>query len=75
MSPQRQLQRRAQVPRHLFTRSGAVVPGDPEGVAVVAWAALQGLASMVNSGMLDDGGLDALVADAVDRMILGLRPR
>ncbi len=55
--------------------AGEVVPGDPEGVATVAWAALQGLASMVNSGMLDDAGLDALVADAVDRMILGLRPR
>ncbi len=32
--------------------AGAVVPGDPERVATVAWAALQGLASMVNSGML-----------------------
>ena len=33
--------------------AGEVVPGEPERVAIVAWAALQGLASMVNSGMLD----------------------
>jgi AcrR family transcriptional regulator len=55
--------------------AGEVVPGDPEGVAVVAWAALQGLAALVNSGMLDDAGLDDLVADAADRLLLGLRPR
>ena len=42
--------------------AGAVVAGDPERVATVAWAALQGLASMVNGGMLDDAGLDGLVA-------------
>jgi AcrR family transcriptional regulator len=55
--------------------AGEVVPGDPEGVAIVAWAALQGLAALVNSGMLDDAGLDDLVADAADRLVLGLRPR
>jgi AcrR family transcriptional regulator len=55
--------------------AGEVVPGDPERVATVAWAALQGLASLVNSGMLDDSALDDLVADAVDRLIVGLRPR
>jgi AcrR family transcriptional regulator len=55
--------------------AGEVVPGDPERVAIVAWAALQGLASMINSGMLDDSALDDLVADAVDRLIVGLRPR
>jgi len=55
--------------------AGEVVPGDPERVAIVAWAALQGLASMVNSGMLDDAGLDDLVAGATERLVLGLRPR
>ena len=55
--------------------AGHVVPGDPERVAIVTWAALQGLASMVNSGMIDDAGLDELVADAVDRLVAGLRPR
>ena len=56
--------------------AGEVIPGDPERVAIVAWAALQGLASMVNSGMLDGGAtLDDVVADAVHRLVLGLRPR
>ena len=55
--------------------AGDVVPGDPERVAIVAWAALQGLASMVNSGMLDRAALDEVVADAVHRLVLGLRPR
>ena len=55
--------------------AGEVVPGEPERVAIVAWAALQGLASMVNSGMLDGGALDEVVAEAVHRLVLGLRPR
>ena len=55
--------------------AGHVVRGDPERVAIVTWAALQGLASMVNSGMIADAGLDELVADAVDRLVAGLRPR
>ena len=55
--------------------AGEVVPGDPERVATVAWAALQGLASMVNSGMLDGAALDDVVTDAVHRLVLGLRPR
>lgn len=56
--------------------AGEVVPGEPERVAIVAWAALQGLASMVNSGMLEGGAaLDDVVADAVHRLVLGLRPR
>jgi AcrR family transcriptional regulator len=55
--------------------AGEVVPGDPEGVAVVTWAALQGLASLVNSGLLDDAALDELVAAATERLVLGLRPR
>jgi AcrR family transcriptional regulator len=55
--------------------AGEVVPGEPERVATVAWAALQGLASMVNSGMLDGAALDDVVTDAVHRLVLGLRPR
>jgi AcrR family transcriptional regulator len=55
--------------------AGEVVPGDPQGVATVAFAALQGLAAMVNRGMVDDAGLDDLVSDAVERLVLGLRPR
>jgi AcrR family transcriptional regulator len=55
--------------------AGEVVPGEPERVSIVAWAALQGLASLVNAGMLDRAGLDEVVADAVHRLVLGLRPR
>jgi AcrR family transcriptional regulator len=55
--------------------SGAVVPGDPEAVATVAWATVQGLASIANAGMLDDAALDGLVTAAVERLVLGLRPR
>jgi AcrR family transcriptional regulator len=55
--------------------AGEVVPGDPERVATVAFAALQGLAALANSGMLHGRALDAVVDDAVDRLVLGLRPR
>ena len=54
---------------------GEVVAGEPERVATVAWAALQGLAAMVNSQMLDSALIDEVVADAVERLVLGLRPR
>jgi AcrR family transcriptional regulator len=55
--------------------SGEIVAGDPERVGVVALATLQGLASLANNGMLGDGDLDELVDDAVDRLVLGLKPR
>jgi AcrR family transcriptional regulator len=55
--------------------AGAVVPGDPDAVATVAWATVQGLATIANAGMLDDAALDGLVASAVERLVLGLRPR
>ena len=55
--------------------AGEVVPGDPERVATVAWAALQGLAALVNGGMLDRALLDQVVADVLHRLMLGLRPR
>jgi AcrR family transcriptional regulator len=52
-----------------------VVPGDPERVATVAWAALQGLVTMANSGMLEHAALGDMVDAAVERLVLGLRPR
>lgn len=55
--------------------AGDVVPGNPQRVAIVTWAVLQGLATMVNSGMLDDSSLDEVVTGAVERLVLGLRPR
>ena len=55
--------------------NGSVVPGDTQRVALFAFAVLQGLAALANRGMLPDAPLDDLVADAVERMLLGLRPR
>jgi AcrR family transcriptional regulator len=54
---------------------GEVVPGDPEQVALVAWATLQGLATMINSEMLPAAALDDTVALAVEQICSGLRPR
>jgi AcrR family transcriptional regulator len=55
--------------------SGDVVAGDPERVATIAFAALHGLATLVNAGMLEGDSLDDLLADGVDRLLVGLRPR
>ena len=54
---------------------GEVVPGDPEQVALVAWATLQGLATMINSEMIEPAALDDVVAVAVEQICAGLRPR
>jgi AcrR family transcriptional regulator len=55
--------------------SGEIVAGDPERVGIVALATLQGLASLANNGMLAEHDLDEVVDEAVDRLVLGLRPR
>jgi AcrR family transcriptional regulator len=55
--------------------TGEVVPGDPERVAMVAFATMHGLISMANSGMYDAAAVDDLLADVVERLVLGLRPR
>jgi AcrR family transcriptional regulator len=55
--------------------AGEVVPGEPERVAMVLFAALQGLVSMANTGLLEDADLDEVVADAVSGLMTGLRPR
>ena len=54
---------------------GEVVPGDVDRVALAAWAGIHGLASMANAGLVDRATLPSLVADATERMVLGLRPR
>ena len=62
----------------LFERAqaaGQVVPGDPQRVGIVALATLHGLAALANNGMLGDAGLDDVVGEAVERLVLGLRPR
>lgn len=55
--------------------AGAVVPGDPERLAKVAFALLQGLVAIANNDMLDGQPLDALRDEAVERLLLGLAPR
>ena len=55
---------------------GDVVPGDPERVALVAFAAAHGIAALANNQMLPGAaGLDDLLEAAVERLVLGLRPR
>jgi AcrR family transcriptional regulator len=55
--------------------SGAVAGGDPQRVATVAFAALHGLVALANSGMLGGEPLAAVVDEAVERLLAGLRPR
>jgi AcrR family transcriptional regulator len=55
--------------------AGAVVAGEPERVALVAFAALQGLVALASNGMLGDDTLEDLLDEAVQRLVLGLRPR
>ena len=55
--------------------AGEVIPGDAERIGALAWASFHGLASLANGGLIDRGALDALVDDAVDRLLDGLRPR
>jgi AcrR family transcriptional regulator len=54
---------------------GAVVGGDPHRVAIVAFAALQGLVALTNNGMLDGTPLPETLDEVVERLVLGLRPR
>jgi AcrR family transcriptional regulator len=55
--------------------AGEVVAGDPEHVAMVAFATMHGLVSMANAGMFDDVAVDAVIGEVVERLVLGLRPR
>jgi hypothetical protein len=55
--------------------TGEVVPGDPARVALVTWAAVHGLASMANAGLLGATAPGDAVPAAVERLVLGLRPR
>src|SRR3954463_564645 len=55
--------------------AGEVVSGDPERVATVLFAALQGLVSMANTGLLEGANTDDVVADTIDGLMDGLRPR
>jgi AcrR family transcriptional regulator len=56
-------------------QDGEVVAGDPQAVARLAFATLHGLATMANGEMLGDDDLGAIVTDAIERLLAGLRPR
>jgi AcrR family transcriptional regulator len=55
--------------------TGEVVAGDPEQVALIASAALQGIVVMANNGMLGETPIDTMVEEVITRLVLGLRPR
>jgi AcrR family transcriptional regulator len=55
--------------------NGALELGDPEQVGIVLYATLQGITSMVNSGMVDADQLDALVDTAVTQFLRSARTR
>jgi hypothetical protein len=55
--------------------AGEVIPGDPDEIAIAAWATIQGLATLAIGGMLSGTSLDGAVSAAVERLVLGLRPR
>ncbi|WP_067824151.1 TetR/AcrR family transcriptional regulator [Nocardia inohanensis] len=54
---------------------GEVVPGDPRRICLSAVAALQGLASIVGSGLVAAGEADEIFEETVTHMREGLRPR
>ncbi len=55
--------------------SGDVVAGDPERLALVPFAAVQGLIAVSSRGQFKGVPLERLVEDAIARIIVGLRPR
>jgi AcrR family transcriptional regulator len=56
-------------------RDGELVPGDAEQITQFVFATLHGLATMANGGMLGEDDLGAVVTDAIERLLSGLRPR
>jgi AcrR family transcriptional regulator len=53
---------------------GALEAGEPDGVGLVLFATIQGIAALVNGGMVPPDRLDELVADATARFLRGSRP-
>jgi len=55
--------------------AGELVSGEAEQITQFVFATLHGLATMANGGMLGDVDLAALVTDAIEQLLSGLRPR
>ncbi|MFR9727812.1 TetR/AcrR family transcriptional regulator [Saccharopolyspora sp. MS10] len=53
---------------------GELQGSDPEGIGLVLYATVLGIASMLNSGMIEPGRLDELVDTAVTQFLRGARP-
>jgi AcrR family transcriptional regulator len=53
--------------------SGVLEPGDPEPMALLLFATTQGIAALVNAGIIAPERLDRLVADAIGRFLHGPR--
>jgi AcrR family transcriptional regulator len=54
---------------------GEVVAGDPMRIGIAAVAALQGLATFVGSGFVEEENADDLLAETITQLTYGLRPR
>jgi AcrR family transcriptional regulator len=54
--------------------SGALESGEPDRVGLVLFATIQGVAALVNGGIVDAGRLDELVADAIAYFLRASRP-
>ena len=52
---------------------GVLEPGDPERIGLVLFATIQGIASLVSSGIVTPEQLDELLADAVEHFLRGSR--
>lgn len=54
--------------------SGAVAAGDPEQVATVLFATMQGIAALINGDLVDIARLDELTDQATEQFLRGNRP-
>ncbi len=54
-------------------REGALESGEPERVGLVLFATIQGIAALLNGGMVGEEHLDELVADAIAHFLRGSR--
>jgi AcrR family transcriptional regulator len=55
--------------------TGELVGGDAQQITQFVFATVHGLATMANGGMLGDDDLGAMVTDAIEQLLSGLRPR
>jgi len=54
---------------------GALERGEQKGVGLVLFATIQGIAALVNAGIVEPDEVDAVVADATERFLRGAKGR